>query len=584
MNSAMKNFFLAAVALSTAGAFCHAQPAATAKKTPQVSATIDFLDYVFFMHKGPEDYYPLEEYEKELKQLADAGIRKIYLRVNVCGLTHYPTKVAAQYGDNDALHWTFEKQALRLVETYKHYNPCTETIRIGHKYGMEVWAWESLHDDAGVCYSNANLPERYKSIYDKLKGWALLDPFYLDNPDALAEIDPQYKMSDLDVHAINEEARRLPIEKIVFTNPPRWKGLPLGKITQDNFRIYVSADNKQYTLYDKPFTFFTHKVNGCNQIVVSGLNITQPYIKLDCTDNSSKYSMVIMQLTGQGELYNTEGKKVPSAWNWGSGNPEKTWINFAQFTGSAAWDYQDRYVGCVVGVIPQTQYYLGVVEYATQKGMKHGVDRFRELAEYPFDGFMFNTRCHSARADADRYGFNPEVLVKFKARYGHDYNGTESDKEGVCQIRAEGIADFFKNCKTLTNGRPIYMSAPLPIEMKNDDNFNMSFGPLPWLYKRYFADGSIDGVIMIGKNWNNASDFSSYFTDEITGGKPIKIGIFREGAKYGKDMDFFKKDMSELLNANLDEIEFYESIILNQKPEMLEFINKPRKNTNGHEF
>ncbi|MBR4372312.1 MAG: hypothetical protein IKS92_14775, partial [Victivallales bacterium] len=252
MNSAMKNFFLAAVALSAAGAFCHAQPAATAKKTPQVSATIDFLDYVFFMHKGPEDYYPLEEYEKELKQLADAGIRKIYLRVNVCGLTHYPTKVAAQYGDNGALHWTFEKQALRLVETYKHYNPCTETIHIGHKYGMEVWAWESLHDDAGVCYSNANLPERYKSIYDKLKGWALLDPFYLDNPDALAEIDPPYKMSDIDVQAINEEARRLPIEKIVFTNPPIWKGLPLGKITQENLRIFVSADNKQYTPYDKP--------------------------------------------------------------------------------------------------------------------------------------------------------------------------------------------------------------------------------------------------------------------------------------------------------------------------------------------
>ena len=168
MNSAMKNFFLAAVALSAAGAFCHAQPAATAKKTPQVSATIDFLDYVFFMHKGPEDYYPLEEYEKELKQLADAGIRKIYLRVNVCGLTHYPTKVAAQYGDNGALHWTFEKQALRLVETYKHYNPCTETIRIGHKYGMEVWAWESLHDDAGVCYTSANLPKRYADIYRKL--------------------------------------------------------------------------------------------------------------------------------------------------------------------------------------------------------------------------------------------------------------------------------------------------------------------------------------------------------------------------------------------------------------------------------
>ena len=573
----MKNFFLAAVAISAAGAFCYAQPAATAKKTPRVSATIDFLDYVFFMHKGLEDYYPLEEYEKEIKQLAEAGIKKIYLRVNVCGLTHYPSKVSAQYGENGALHWTFEKEALRLVETYKHYNPCTETIRIGHKYGMEVWAWESLHDDAGVCYSDATISDRYDAIYQKLGGWALLDPFYLDNPDALAEIDPQFKMLDVDVKKINEEARRLPIGKIVFTNPENRKWLPLGKITKDNLRIYISQDNKKYTLYDKSFSFLAHKVNGRNQIILSDLNITQPYIKLDCTDNSSSYSMVITQLTGEGELFNTDGQLVPSVWNWGSGDPEKSWINFSQLTGPAAWDYQDRCVGCFVGVIPQTRYYLGVVEYATEKGMKHGLDRFRELAEYPFDGFMFNTRCHSARADAERYGFNPEVLAKFKVRFGHDYGGAEADKEGVCQIRAEGIADFFKNCKALTNGRPIYMSAPMPIEMKNDPNFNTNFGPLPWLYKRYFANGSIDGVVMIGKNWHNGTDFSHYFTDEITGGKPVKIGIFREGAKYGKDMNFFLEDMGELLNANLDEIEFYESMILNQRPAMLDFIKKSIK-------
>ena len=255
MNTAMKNFLLATVTLSVAGACCHAQNAPIVKRMPQVSATIDFLDYVFFRHKEPEDYYTLDEYEKEIRQLAEAGIKKIYLRVNVCGLTHYPSNVSAQYGDNGALQWTYEKQALRLVETYRHYNPCTETIRIGHKYGMEVWAWESLHDDAGVRYTDVNLPDRYKSIYDRLDGWALLDPFYLDNPDALAEIDPRFKIDGLDVAKINEEAHRLPIEKIVFTNPVKWKHLPLGKITKDNLRIYVSSDNKQYTPYDKPFSF-----------------------------------------------------------------------------------------------------------------------------------------------------------------------------------------------------------------------------------------------------------------------------------------------------------------------------------------
>ena len=578
MNSAIRNILVTAIALSAEGLISHAQPAPTAKKPPMVSTTIDFLDYAFFRHKGPENYYTLEEYEAELKEPADAGIRKIYLRVNVCGLTHYPSKVAAQYGENGALHWTFEEQALRLVETYKHYNPCTETIRIGHKYGMEVWAWESLHDDAGVCYSSSDISERYADIYRKLDGWALLDPFYLENPDALAEIDPKFQMDEQEVQRINEKARRLPIEKIVFTNPSdKWKHLPLGKITQDNIRIYTSSDNRKYVLYDKSFEFKAQKIDGRNQIVLSGLNIAEPYIKLDCTDNSSNHSMVINSPSGQGELTNTAGEAVPSTWNWGKGAPDKTWLNFRHFGGSAAWDYQDRNVGCFVGVIPPARYYYGVAEYATTKGMAHMVDRFKELAEYPFDGFMFNTRCHSFRSDAERYGFNPEVLSKFKARHGHDYAGSTEDLDGICQIRAEGIADFFKNCKAIANGRPIYMSAPLPIEKRNDANFNTSFGPLPWLYKRYFADGSIDGVMMIGKNWNNGDDFSSYFTEDVTGGRPVKIGIFREGAKYARDKSFFFNDMGELLKSNLDEIEFYESMILNQQHDMLNFIRNHGK-------
>jgi hypothetical protein len=121
------------------------------------------------------------------------------------------------------------------------------------------------------------------------------------------------------------------------------------------------------------------------------------------------------------------------------------------------------------------------------------------------------------------------------------------------------------------------MSAPLPIEKRNDANFNTSFGPLPWLYKRYFADGSIDGIMMIGKNWNNGDDFSSYFTEDVTGGRPVKIGIFREGAKYARDKSFFFKDMGELLKSNLDEIEFYESMILNQQHDMLNFIRTTNK-------
>ena len=71
---------------------------------PRVATTVDFLDYAFFDSLGAADHYELSAWEQRIRELADAGISKIYLRVNVCGLTLYPTKFSAIYGANGAWH------------------------------------------------------------------------------------------------------------------------------------------------------------------------------------------------------------------------------------------------------------------------------------------------------------------------------------------------------------------------------------------------------------------------------------------------------------------------------------------------
>ena len=65
---------------------------------PIFATTIDFLDYVFYDKEGPEDIYPVEIYERRIREIANLGFRKIYLRVNALGLTLYPTKVTLLYG------------------------------------------------------------------------------------------------------------------------------------------------------------------------------------------------------------------------------------------------------------------------------------------------------------------------------------------------------------------------------------------------------------------------------------------------------------------------------------------------------
>jgi len=64
---------------------------------PIISTTIDFLDYCFFRTDPSTGYFTEEQYNEVIRTVAEAGITKIYLRVDVCGLTLYPTKVGRQY-------------------------------------------------------------------------------------------------------------------------------------------------------------------------------------------------------------------------------------------------------------------------------------------------------------------------------------------------------------------------------------------------------------------------------------------------------------------------------------------------------
>ncbi len=547
--------------------------ATMASAAPLYSSTIDFLDYVF-MYQGKENHFPLEVYEAELKKLADHGIKKVYLRVNVCGTTHYPSCVSAQYGWENAFHWNATESSKRLIETYRYYNPCLETIRLGHKYGMEVWAWESLFDDAGVKYGETGVTPEYQGIYDKLDGWALLDPWYLDNMDAFAMRDPKRLISDDEIAEANRKAFRLPIASIVLTNAAYRANRPPSRIKSPaDLDIMTSKDNRSYVKYEGTFTIHNSVTeDNRNRFEIRGLNITDPYVRL-IPKNMPKdegYTLILSKERGQGEIYNTEGELVDSVWGYAE-RPENM-LNFSFSTpnpsSSVAWDYGTRNVGFKVGLIPNRlmdKYYYGVAEFNVPKAMKHKVDRFIELARYNFDGFMFNTRCHSARNQPQQFGFNPEVLAKFRQRYGHDVQDTPEDLAGLFQLRAEAIAEFFKNCKAQSHGRPIYLSGPMPLEKKGEPGYNSTFGPLPWLYKQYFKDGSIDGVLMIGPNFNNGPDFSNYFTPEVTGGKDIKIGIFREMLNCPKDYDI-KADIEACTAAGLDEMEFYESLVLGMTP------------------
>lgn len=538
-------------------------PAQAAETRPVVAVTIDFLDYVFDdlpEDRATPDYLPLELYEKRLRTLAECGVNKLYLRVNVCGLTLYPSAAVGRYGDEYGNHkYVIEWGPQRLINTLDRYDPLTETIRIGKSLGMEVWAWESLFDDAATV---AKAPaEEFPEFVARYGEYPLMDPYFRSRPHLYAQKDPRKAVTPEMVAERNREAAGRTIGKIVFRSEG---GTAECRVTPDRMTILTSDDNIHFTPYEKPFGFSVSREGSRNTITLDNLEIRARFVKLAARDfpTDDRFTMVFKSFRGVNEVYDTDGKLIPAVWGYDpdADLPERNdggrsgAIQFAGIS-AVAWDWGKRTVGFGLGEpdpkVTEDNYFLGMAEFNVPEAMEHKLERFRELLKYDFDGFMFNIRSHSYYPEPDDYGFNPEVREKFLARYGRDIlDPGFTDYQLLRELRADGIDEFFARCRQLTGGRPLYVSA-LPNRKPGDQlTYYEKFGLLPWHYDKWAREKSVDGVMMIGEF------FPENFKD-----MPFRLGAFVE--LWHKSPEESCKIISELLgDRRLDELELYEAMLI----------------------
>lgn len=538
---------------------------------PKLASTIDFLDYVFYNAADGSEYYPLEVWEKRIAEMAAGGLDKIYLRVNCCGLTLYPTKVAAMYGDEGGYHWNIPaaEGPDRLIRTLRTYDPLTETIRLGHQYGLEVWCWESLWDDAaGWAFMSEN---DYPELVAEYGHYPLMDPFFRRNFDGYSKRDPRLTFSPQQVEAINQAARRRPVGRIEITSSVT--GRPQPEFSDETLEIWCSGDNREYRPYDGPRQFRTEQTaDGRWKLIIDQLELTRPFVKLVPRQAwpQDRFAMVIDQpRTPLGQIFNVDGEAVPAVWGQVLNGGEAAALVFSPFA-RFAWDYENRQLGFVVGEPEPDEreaYFLGVCEFAEPEVMAHKVARFRELTAYDFDGFLFNLRSHSEVADPAAYGFNAALRDQYLARYGRDIWDEDFDRAALDELRAEALDEFLRRCKAETGGRPLYFTATSNGPEQAGAHYKMvrwakTLG-IPWHFDRWFADGSIDGVMMIG-------DYFPAELAEAAAGKDIAVGVFREMAFPQKGYDF-DADMAELFtDDSIDEIELYETLELTNHPARFE--------------
>ena len=87
--------------------------------------------------------------------------------------------------------------------------------------------------------------------------------------------------------------------------------------------------------------------------------------------------------------------------------------------------------------------------------------------------------------------------------------------------------------------------------------FGMRYHLDTWL-----ADGSVDGITLLG---NSVHSVPKEYLGKKVNGKQLKISVFREMGFPPEDKSYnFEKDLNNLVNnSDIDEIELYESHVLN---------------------
>ncbi len=545
-----------------------------------VSTTIDFLDMAF-QSKCKEGYYTLEAYEAFIKRLSEGGIKKINLRTNVIGVTFNKSKYTNQYGTNGAWHYFDRNGSSRLIKTLQNYDPIAETIRLGHKYGMQVWCWENITDEGGGHRINGDiLPADAVQANKLTDGYPLVDPFFRTHPSCWATVKP------FDFTAVslrNFRAQQYPIEKISFESYRSDR--PAIRFSKNDIDLYYSYDNKNYRRYDKDFEFIPKRVNGKNQLILQKLDIHAPYIKIapkDQYDPSRNYTLAVKGHFDSGKAWNTKGEQVPIYWGYCQPNAESrkntmpenyqlvTSLDFSSMP-SIAVDHGRHQIGFYVGEVVGNNHLVGVVEFTDPVAMKHKLDKFSELAAYPFDGYSLTLNCHSDGDNPDRFSYHPALRERLFIKTGKDIWKDELPLKRIIEERVEGFVEYVQGCKKLIGDRPIYVYGWRPGDKEYFSTYGRTnMGSINWPYKRLIQEGIVDGIIMY-------YDFADYFTEEITGGKKFHLGMYAcmETGRVRKTLDI---NVHAKIKG-LKELDYYGAVEMNdQRLKMIkDFTDRQKK-------
>ena len=537
------------------------------------TTTIDYLDYAFYDNIGSKEYYELECYERRIRELAEGGINQINLRTNCMGVALHPSKVLRRYGEDGRWHYSEPVASKRLIETLKRYDPVAETIRIGHKYGLQVWCWENICDEIGLGKTlEDEIPAECRELCRRRRGYPLADDFFLDHPECWARRKKATAEPTSKHHG--------PVAKIRLTSTVANR--PAVNFGKEHLSIYFSDDNSIWRHYMSDFSFRSGQTSeGRNFIEFDGLEITSRFIKIAPVKTFDSYHIYTFVVKGQsyGEIFNAKGERLEGTWGCrvpgqGANLPENKMALAADYISHSsldfenvpemAFDYRLRQLGCCVGRYDEADLFVGMVEFCHPLALKHKLERFAELAAYPFDGYMLTMNCHISRSEPDSYSYNSAVRDRILKKTGKDIYRDDVPLQLLLDERQAGLSEYIEGCREVIGKRPLYLEGWGPGYGKGGMFQRENFGSIHPDYPRLIQKNIIDGVVM----WH---DFSEFLTPKMTGGRTIPMGLYI-GLSGVKSMAETLKSFDKY--SNLELVDFYESLLFASHPEWLKELKK----------
>ncbi len=528
--------FFAAVVFPLAGTAEPGPPSSMESEETVVSTTIDFLDYVFY-HTDPEaGYYTLEQYEEVISSLAEAGIRKVYLRVDVCGLTLYPTNVGKQYAGDGREPWS-----TWLVNTLRRYDPAAETIRLCREYGLEPWAWDTLFDDEASVLNYAPGSELARLYGER----PLKDPFLSENPHFQWRLDPRRAR---EIERQREACSGSgPVERLRITSDIARS----NRVEADDFDIFVSDDNRNWRKLDRDWSLRLES-NRPPVLVIEGLSVDRQYIKLAWVSPRSEEGWTVAGERGWNFVEGWwDGAWHPLLSDWREQREDPGSGSFQFITDGArfAWDYRDRALGLARSPVELPEY-TAMAEFAWPEVRRYKQARLDELSAYDFDGFSYSLRTHSYGSERDNYGFGEPVREAFLERYGVDIWEEDFDRSAWLELRAEFVEKFLREAAESLSPRPLFVDWIT-------GGYERHYGGLPFR-PEHWADesGGVAGIRFVGFSPDRPLPYNP------GGMEGVKRVRFVDNHPWPVAADLFRGRLRRwLAEPGTDEIEYYETML-----------------------